>query len=83
MPGTYILISIIVLAIIAILAIYTGISKRPKKLSKLAMIAMLLVVFGIISVATDQGRLISYSFFGAGILLSVIDIIKNLKSKQP
>jgi len=78
MPGTYIIISIIVLAVIAILAIYTGRSKQPKKFSKLAM---LLVVFGIISGATDQGRLISYSFFGAGVFLSVIDIIKNLKSK--
>jgi len=82
MPGTYIIISIVVLAIIAILAIYVGKSKRPKRLSKLAMFAMLFVVFGIISVATDQGRLISYSFMGVGVLLSVIDIIKNLKSKQ-
>ncbi|MGB2762441.1 MAG: hypothetical protein WBC21_02770 [Minisyncoccales bacterium] len=82
MSGIYIITSIIVLAVIAILAISMGISKRPKRLSKLAMFAMLLVVFGIISVAIDQGRLISYSFFGAGVLLSVIDIIKNLKSKQ-
>jgi len=64
MSRIYIIISIIVLAIIAILAIYTGKSKRPKRLSKLAMFAMLLVFFGIISVATDQSRLISYSFMG-------------------
>lgn len=82
MPGIYIIISIIVLAVIAILAISMGISKRPKKLSKLAMIAMLFVVFGIISAAADQGRLISYSFMGGGVLLSVIDIIKNLGNKQ-
>jgi len=79
MPGVYILIAIIVLAIIAVLSIYTGKSKRPKRLSILAMIAMLFVVFGIIFI--DQGRLVSYSFMGAGILLSVIDIIKNLKSR--
>ncbi len=82
MSGIYITISIIVLAVIAILAIYTGKSKIPKRFSKLAMFAMLLVIFGIISIATDQGRLISYSFMGAGVVLSVIDIIKNLKSKQ-
>ncbi|MFC1629716.1 hypothetical protein ACFL11_00610 [Patescibacteria group bacterium] len=81
MPGIYIIISIIILAVIAILAIYTGKSKKPKKLSKLAMIAMLFVVFGIIF--TSQGRLVSYSFMGAGVLLSVIDVIKNLKSKRP
>ena len=82
MSGIYIIISIVVLAIIAILAIYTGKSKRPKRLSKLAMFAMLLVIFGIISVATVQGRLISYSFMGAGVFLAVIDIIKNLRNKQ-
>jgi len=75
----YIAISIIVLAVIAILAIYTGKSKRPKRLSKLAMFAMLLVIFGIIFV--DQGRLTYYSFMGGAVLLSVIDIIKNLKNK--
>lgn len=77
MPGTYIIISIIVLAIIVILAIYTGKSKKPKKLSKLAMMAMLLILFGIFF--TDQGRLVSYSFMGGGILLALIDIFNNLK----
>ena len=79
MPGIYIIISIIVLAVIAILAIYTGKSKRPKRLSKLAMFAMLLVLFGI--VFADQGRLITYSFMGGGVILAIIDIIRNLKNK--
>jgi len=82
MSGIYIIISIVVLAIIAILVIYTGKSKRPKRLSKLAMFAMLFVFFGIISVATDQGRLISYSFMGIGVFLAAIDIIKKLRNKQ-
>ena len=80
MSGIYIIISIIVLAVIAILAIYAGKSKRPKRLSKLAMFAMVLIVFGI--VFANQGRLISYSFIGAGVFLSVIDLIKNLGNKQ-
>ncbi len=80
MSEIYIIISIIVLVVIAILAFYTGKSKRPKQLSKLAMVAMLLVIFGI--VFASQGRLISYSFMGGGVVLSVIDIIKNLRSKQ-
>lgn len=79
MSGIYIIISIVVLAVVAILAIYMGKSKRPKKLSKLAMFAMLLVFFGIISVATGQGRLISYLFMGSGVIFAVIDIMKNLK----
>jgi len=80
MSGIYIIISIVVLAVIAILAIYTRKSKRPKRLSKLAMFAMLFVILGI--VFAGQRRLISYSFMGLGVFLSVIDIIKNLKSKQ-
>ena len=36
-------------------------------------------VLGIIF--TSESRLISYSFMGAGVLLSVIDIIRNLKHK--
>ena len=80
MSGIYIIISIVVLAIIAIFLIYTGKSKRPKRLSKLAMFAMLLIILGI--VFTDKGRLISYSFMGGGVFLAVIDIIKNLRSKQ-
>jgi len=80
MPGIYIIISIVVLAIIAILAIYTGKSKKPKRLSKLAMFAMLFVILAIIF--GNQSRFISYSLIGIGVLLAVIDIIKNLKNKQ-
>lgn len=80
MLGIYIIISIIVLAVIATLAIYAGKSKRPKRLSKLVMFAMLLIVLGIFF--AGQGRLISYSFMGAGVFLSAIDIIKNLRNKQ-
>ena len=42
------------------------------------MLGMSLVVLGIIF---GDDRLIGYSFIGAGVLLSVIDIIKNLKKK--
>ncbi len=79
MSGTYIIISIIVLVIIAILAIYTGRSKRPKQLSKLAMFAMVLVVLGIVF---GEDRLVGYSFMGAGVILAIVDIIKNLRNKQ-
>ena len=80
MLGIYIIIPIIVLAVIAILAIYTGKSKRPKRLSKLTMFAFLLIILGI--VFASQGRLVSYSFMGIGVLFAVADIVKNLKSKQ-
>ena len=43
------------------------------------MLGMSLVVLGIIFVSA--GRLMSYSFIGVGVLLSIIDMIQNLKNK--
>ena len=80
MSQTYIVIAVVVLAVIALLAIHTGRSKNPKRLSKLAILAFLLILFGI--VFADQGRLVSYSFMGGGVLLAVVDIIKNLRNKS-
>jgi len=74
----YIAISIAVLAIIAILVIFTTRKKKRKQLSKLAMFAMSLVILGIVF---GDNRLIGYGFIGAGVLLSMIDIIKSLKNK--
>lgn len=79
MPEIYIIIAIVVLAVIAILATYTGKSKRPKRISKLTMFAMSLVVLGIVF---GDDRLIGYSFMGAGVIIAIIDMIKNLRSKQ-
>ena len=75
----YIAISLIVLAVIAILVIYIMKKKPRKQPSKLAMNGMTLVVLGIIFGVND--RLIGYSFIGAGVLLSIIDLINNLKNK--
>lgn len=65
------------LAIIAVVVISRR-KKEPKPLSTLAALAFLLVVAGIFFGARDN-RLISYSFFGAGIILAFIDIIKKSK----
>ena len=74
----YIAISVVVLAVIAIFVIYTIKKKKQKQPSKLVMLGMTLVVLGIIF---GDDRLIGYSFIGAGVLLSIIDIIKNLKKE--
>ena len=79
-PEIYIAISVVVLAVIAVFVIYTMKKKKKRKQpSKLAMFGMSLVVLGIIFGVSD--RFIGYSFIGAGVILSVIDIIKNLKKK--
>ena len=78
MPEVYIVISIVVLLAIAVMVIFVR-KKQVKPRSSLAMLGMTLVVLGIIFIS--EGRLISYSFMGAGVLVSVIDIIRNRKYK--
>jgi hypothetical protein len=73
------MLSLIILAIILILEIFTLKKKKLKKSSKLATSAMTLIVLGIIF---GEDRLIGYSLIGVGILLSIIDLIKNLKRKK-
>jgi len=74
----YLAISITVLAIIAILVIIVGKKKQQKRPSKLALFAFFLVIVGIFFV---DNRLIGYGFIGAGVLVAIIDIIRNLKKK--
>lgn len=73
----FIAISIVALAIIALLVIFMRKQKPQKQPSQLVMLAMTLVVLGIIFSSASDNRLIAYSFFGAGVILSVIDLIKN------
>ena len=73
-PEVYIAISIVVLLAIALIVIFVR-KKKEQPHSRLAMLGMTLVILGIIF--TSEGRLISYGFIGAGVLLSVIDIIRK------
>ena len=52
----------------------TNRSRAQKQTSQLSMLGMSLIVLGIVF---GDDRLIGYSFLGAGVLLSVIDAIKN------
>jgi len=78
MSEVCILISVIVLVIIAGPMIRTGKSKKPKRLSKIAMLALLLIVLGIV---LGEDRSTGYSLMGVGVVLAIIDIIKNLKKR--
>jgi len=80
MESLYIGIAITALIIIVVvLLISREKGKQLRKPSNLVTLAMSLVVLGIIFGNTD--RLIGYSFIGIGVLLSIIDIIRNLKNK--
>jgi asparagine N-glycosylation enzyme membrane subunit Stt3 len=73
MEPLWIAISIIALVAIVVLLL-AGRGKQYKKPSNLAILGMSLVVLGIIF---GDDRLIGYSFIGVGVLLSVIDAIRN------
>jgi asparagine N-glycosylation enzyme membrane subunit Stt3 len=70
----YILISIIILLVIAVVLFLVKKNKKPKKFTPLAGLSFAFLLLGILS--TDS-KIISYIFMGIGIILAVIDIIKN------
>jgi hypothetical protein len=77
MEPVWIAISIIALVVIMVFLL---ISRRKEKQilnpSNLLILGMSLVVLGIIF---GDDRIIGYSFIGVGVLLSVIDAIRNRK----
>jgi hypothetical protein len=73
MEPAWIAISVVALVVIVVLLL-AGRGKQYKKPSNLAMLGMSLVVLGIIF---GDSRIIGYSFIGIGVLLSVVDIVRN------
>ena len=81
MEHLYIGISIAALVAIAVILIVSRRKGRQLRTpSDLLLIGMTLVVLGIIF--GDAGRLISYSFIGAGVLLGIVDEIGNRRKGQ-
>jgi len=74
----FIAVSIAVLAIVALLVFSIAKSGKENRLTPLAGLAFGFVLAGIIFV---DDRLISYSLLGIGVILSVIDIFRRLRSK--
>lgn len=81
MENIYVLISIVTLVIIAIFALVTRQkAKQPRRISKLATLGMYMVILGILF---GNGELwIGYSFMGLGVILAIIDLIRNLKNNK-
>jgi hypothetical protein len=77
MPQIYIIISIAVLACIGLVVFLMGKGKKERRLTPLASLALGFVSAGLF---LRDNRLISYSLFGIGVILAVIDIYKKAKS---
>ncbi len=75
----YILLAIIILAIIVLLVFLIKKNKREAKLTPLAALAFAFVFAGVLFVG--EGRVVSYSLMGIGVVIAIIDIIAKLKKK--
>jgi hypothetical protein len=75
MEPVWIAIAIVALVVIVVLLLI-GRGRQYHKPSNLAILGMSLVVLGIIF---GDDRIIGYSFIGVGVLLSIIDAIRNRK----
>ena len=75
MEPVWIAIAIIALVVIVVLLLIAR-GRQYQQPSNLAILGMSLVVLGIIF---GDDRLIGYSFIGVGVILSVIDAIRNKK----
>ena len=73
----YILVSIVVLLIIAALLFFVARNQKEKRLTPLTGLAFGFVLAGIIF---GEDRLIGYSLMGIGVILSIIDMIRKLRS---
>ncbi len=73
MEPVWIAISIVALVVIVVLLLIAR-GRQYQQPSNLAILGMSLVVLGIIF---GDNRLIGYPFIGVGVLLSVIDAIRN------
>jgi hypothetical protein len=73
MEPVWIAISIVALVVIVVLLLIAR-GRQYQQPSNLAILGMGLVVLGIIF---GDSRLIGYSFIGVGVLLSVIEAIRN------
>jgi hypothetical protein len=77
MEPAWIAISVVALVAIVVLLL-TGRGKQYRKPSNLAILGMSLVVLGIIF---GDSRTVGYSFIGVGVLLSVIDAVRNRRQR--
>jgi cytochrome bd-type quinol oxidase subunit 2 len=73
MESLWIAISIIALIVIVVLLLIAR-GRQYLKPSNIAILGMSLVVLGIIF---GDNRLIGYPFIGVGVLLSIVDAIRN------
>ena len=74
----YILMAIVILALIVVFKVFVLKKRLPAKMSRLAGIAFVLIIAGM---AFGDQRLLGYSLMGAGVLLALVDIVRQWRKK--
>ena len=72
-----IMILIAVLIVLALVAFVMRMNKKVKPLTPLTSVAFIFIFMGIIF--NDSNRWLTYSLFGVGIILAILDIIMRKK----
>jgi len=74
----YILVSFAVL-ILVLLVLFLIRKKMKKPITAMAMFAFLCIITGI---AFSDDKRVAYGFIGAGVVIAIIDIIKQIKNRN-
>lgn len=76
----YLYIGIGAFILIILFIVFLARGEKFQKLSRLSTLAFMMVICAI--VFSDAGRIVSYSFFGLGIVISILDIVNRSKKKH-
>ena len=72
----YIVVSIVVLVAVALLVIVAGKNRKGSRLTPLAGLAFGFILAGLFF---GENRVLGYSLLGIGVVLAVVDIIRQLR----
>jgi len=73
-------VSIVILAVVALLLYRKGWRKEQKGLTPIAGLAFGFILAGIVF---SEERFISYGLMGVGVVLAIVDIIKQTRRNKP
>lgn len=80
--SVYVLIAILSLAVVAVLLRYLFGRKFAGTRSRLSPLAGLAFGFVLAGLFVAENRILGYSLIGAGIILSIVDIILKMRKEQ-
>jgi lipoprotein signal peptidase len=75
----FIVLSVVILVIIAVLVFFIARSKKEKMLTPLTELAFGFILAGMLF---SNDRLLNYSLMGIGVIISIFDMFRKLRTKK-